>query len=86
MTKFCSLSLKNLAPYGKPAPFIKTNMITDRELITDKTVFLPLLEKLGKSDETVVREQSIRSLCKISEHLSDAEMQNVFCPLVIRLA
>ena len=57
-----------------------------RNLNSDKTVFLPLLEKLAKQDETVVREQSIRSLTEISKQLTDAEMQNVFCPLVIRMA
>jgi len=45
-----------------------------------------LLEKLAKSDETVVREQAARSLISISEALTDAEIQNVFTPLVIRLA
>jgi hypothetical protein len=35
---------------------------------------LPLLEKLAKSDETVVREQSARSLIAISEALSDSEI------------
>ena len=56
------------------------------ELNPDKTIFLGILEKLAKVDETVVREQAARSLTTISEALSDAEMQNVFCPLVIRLA
>lgn len=56
------------------------------ELHPDKTIFLPLLEKLAQSDETVVREQAARSLTIISECLSDADMQNVFTPLVIRLA
>lgn len=56
------------------------------ELHTDKTIYLPLLEKLAKSDETVVREQAARSLISISEALTDAEIQNVFTPLVIRLA
>ena len=55
-------------------------------MITDKTTFLPLLESLAKQDETVVREQATRSLTIISEQLSDAEIQNVFTPLVIRLA
>ena len=57
-----------------------------RQLNPDKTVFLPLLETLAKMDETVVREQATKSLTQISEQLSDSEMQNVFCPLVIRLA
>ena len=47
---------------------------------------MPLLERLAKCDETVVREQAIKSLTVISAELSDQEMQNVFCPLVIRLA
>jgi len=55
-------------------------------LINDKTVFLPLLETLSKQDETVVREQAARSLTTISKDLSDAEIQNVFAPLVIKLA
>lgn len=53
---------------------------------TDKTIFLPLLETLAKQDETVVREQATRSLTSICEAISDEEIQNVFCPLVIRLS
>lgn len=53
---------------------------------SDKTIFLPLLETLAKQDETVVREQATKSLTTISKSLSNDEMQNVFCPLVIRLA
>lgn len=56
------------------------------ELHPDKTTYLPLLEKLAKSDETVVREQASRSLICICEALTDAEIQNTFTPLVIRLA
>jgi len=44
------------------------------ELNPDKTVFVPLLEKLAKKDETVVREQATRSLTTISKELSDAEI------------
>ena len=40
----------------------------------DKTTFLPLLENLAKVDETVVREQAVRSLTTICVDLSDAEM------------
>ena len=56
------------------------------QLNPDKTGFLNLLETLAKSDETVVREQATKSLTKICQNLSDEELQNVFCPLVIRLA
>ena len=52
----------------------------------DKTSFLSLLETLAKSDETVVREQATKSLTNICNALSDEELQNIFCPLVIRLA
>lgn len=52
----------------------------------DKTIFLPLLETLAKQDETVVREQATKSMSTIGKALSDAEIQNIFAPLVIRLA
>ena len=54
--------------------------------LTDKTTFLPLLETLCTHDETVVRDQASKSLTIISKHLGDAEMTNVFCPIVIKLA
>jgi len=54
--------------------------------MTDKTVFMELLEELTRQDETVVREQAAKSLTAISEKLSDAEIQNVLAPLVIKLA
>jgi serine/threonine-protein phosphatase 2A regulatory subunit A len=41
------------------------------ELIPDKTLFLPLLEKLCMADETVVREQAYQSMSCISGSLSD---------------
>jgi len=55
-------------------------------LIKDKTVFLGLLEQLARQDETVVRDMAANSLVKICKDLSDAEIQNVFAPLVIKLA
>ena len=55
-------------------------------LLPDKTVFLGLLESLAKQDETVVREQATASLLTICDALDDNELQNSFCPLVIRLA
>jgi serine/threonine-protein phosphatase 2A regulatory subunit A len=54
--------------------------------LPDKTLLLPLLENLAKQDETVVREQAGKSLNTIAKSLSDAEIQNIFAPLVIRLA
>jgi serine/threonine-protein phosphatase 2A regulatory subunit A len=56
------------------------------ELLPEKTLFLPLLEKLCNADETVVREQAYTSMSAISGSLSDAETQSVFAPIVIRLA
>lgn len=52
----------------------------------DKTLFLGLLETLCKQEETEVRNQATRSMGVISGALSDAEMQSVFAPAVIRLA
>jgi serine/threonine-protein phosphatase 2A regulatory subunit A len=43
-------------------------------LITDLTMFLPLLENLAKKDETVVRDQASDSLNIIVKYLSDAEI------------
>lgn len=79
--KLYLLLLKNLAKFGK---LLVQNF--ERELIPDKTVFLNLLESLAKVDETVVREQAAKSLTTISKALTDAEIQNVFAPMVIRLA
>lgn len=56
------------------------------EYASEKTLFLPLLEILASKDETVVREQATKSLTKTCQDLSNEEMQNLFCPLVIRLA
>lgn len=56
------------------------------DLTTDKTLFLPLLEDLARQDETVVRDRAAESLTKVSSELGDAEMMNVFCPIVIKLA
>ena len=56
------------------------------ELNPEKTLFLPLLEKLCNADETVVREQAYKSMTSISVVLSDSEMQSVSAPIVIRLA
>jgi len=53
---------------------INTCNISYRELLPDKTTFLPLLETLAKQDETVVREQATKSLTTISRSLSDAEI------------
>ena len=55
-------------------------------LLPDKCAFLPLLETLASSDETVVRDQATASLTTICKSLSDTEVENIFCPLVVRLA
>jgi serine/threonine-protein phosphatase 2A regulatory subunit A len=43
-------------------------------LINDKTAFLPSLEMLAKHDETVVRDQSAKSLTAICACLSEIEI------------
>jgi len=37
-------------------------------------VIAPLLEKLAKSDETVVREEAAKSMAKLCENLSDSDI------------
>ena len=44
------------------------------ELLTDKTAFLPCLEKLAMHEETVVREFATSSLKAICKTLSDSEI------------
>jgi len=55
-------------------------------LLQDKAIFLPLLEELAKHDETVVREEATKSLTLICDALDDDEIQNIFCPIITRLA
>ena len=55
-------------------------------LLQDKIIFLPLLEELAKHDETVVRDEATKSLVAICEALDDDEIQNVFVPIITRLA
>ena len=54
--------------------------------IENKTILIPLLETLCGADETVVREQAVKSLTKIAEVLSSTDIQGIFAPMVIRLA
>lgn len=37
-------------------------------------VIAPLLEKLAKSDETVVREEAAKSLAKVAEHMTESDI------------
>jgi hypothetical protein len=74
MTKSFSQLQKNLDHAGM---LFKCKCVFNRfirSLMPDKCTFLPLLESLAKVDETVVREQAVRSLTNICLDLSDAEM------------
>lgn len=55
-------------------------------LLDNKLALLPLLEVLCTVDETVIREQAVKSLGKIGDSLSGIDMQNVFAQMVIRLS
>lgn len=46
----------------------------------------PLLEKLAKSDETVVREEAAKSMAKLSEYMNESDIQGIIVPMVLRLA
>ena len=51
----------------------------------EKLAVLDLLEILAKVDETVVREQVVKSMSGICDTLTDADTQNLFAPMIIRL-
>ncbi|MDR3736514.1 MAG: hypothetical protein P4L10_13390 [Acidobacteriaceae bacterium] len=50
--------------------------------LENKLALLPLLETLCGMDETVVREQAVKSLSKIADALSATDIQNIFAPMV----
>ena len=54
--------------------------------LENKIALLPLLETLCSADETVVREQAVKSLSKIAECLSASDIQEIYAPMVIRLS
>ena len=58
----------------------------DNNLIDPVQDILPLLERLCKSDETVVREQASVSINKLCEKLTDSEVQNSLVPIILRLS
>lgn len=43
---------------------------------------MPYLEALCAHDETVVRERAVASISKISQHLSENEINNFIIPMV----
>ena len=49
-------------------------------------VVLGTLELLVSMEETIVREQAVKSIIKIASGLSDAEVGNTLAPMVLRLA
>lgn len=56
-------------------------------LIEEKTRLLPLLENLCCTDETVVREQAVKSLAKIAEVIAVPDIiQKWYVPMVDNLA
>ncbi|EGR34046.1 protein phosphatase 2 regulatory subunit A, alpha isoform, putative [Ichthyophthirius multifiliis] len=52
----------------------------------NQTILLPNLEMLASSEETVVREQAVKSMINIANSFNDNEVQNLYIPLIIRLA
>ena len=56
------------------------------ENFENKMALLPLLEILCSADETVVRDQAVKSLSKISIALSDDDIDEKFAQMVLRLS
>ena len=54
--------------------------------LSDVTHLLESLDKLAWSDETVVREQASLSLRNICIQMSESDVQDIFIPLVLKLA
>lgn len=47
---------------------------------------LTLLESLASLDETVIRDQAVKTLIAISNSLSDSDLANLFVPIILKLA
>jgi serine/threonine-protein phosphatase 2A regulatory subunit A len=56
------------------------------QLFQDKNALIPLLEHLCAVDETVVREQSVRSITEICRAMTENEIQSIVAPSVLKLA
>jgi serine/threonine-protein phosphatase 2A regulatory subunit A len=48
--------------------------------------YLSSLETLAGLDETVVRDQAVKTLTQVSKELSDTDMANLFIPIVMKLS
>lgn len=55
-------------------------------LISNPSSLLPLLETLAMIDETVVRDQAVKSLISLSEVISESDVLNLFVPSVLKLS
>lgn len=55
-------------------------------LFEDDLALFPILLELASFSETVVREQTAKTFNIIQETLQDHQMQNVYVPIVLRLA
>lgn len=65
---------------------IAEEMANISTILENKLALLPLLETLCTTDETVVRDQAVKSLSKIAEALTNSDIQNIFAPMMIRLS
>ena len=55
-------------------------------MVPHRDAFLEILQELAGAQETVVRQMATESMNIICKHLSDAELQNKYAPMVIKLA
>ena len=53
---------------------------------SNPSTLLNLLESLAGLDETVIRDQAVKTLNEISKTLSDADLNNLFIPSILKLA
>ena len=51
---------------------------------SNPSTLLNLLESLAGLDETVIRDQAVKTLNEISKTLSDADLNNLFIPSILK--
>ena len=71
---------------GARISIVGTNLMISPTFTKKFEVLVPILEQLAAAEETVVREEAIRSLIKISDKLSQDETSGVIVPCILRLA
>eukprot|EP01016_Furgasonia_blochmanni_P041612 TRINITY_DN542_c0_g1_i13.p1 TRINITY_DN542_c0_g1~~TRINITY_DN542_c0_g1_i13.p1 ORF type:complete len:580 (+),score=152.85 TRINITY_DN542_c0_g1_i13:214-1953(+) len=52
----------------------------------NSVILLPMLENLASVEETVVRDQAIKSLLSLTANINEADLHNQYLPMILRMA